>query len=259
MNEAYEPRPQVPPEHYWSRAYNSKERTCSYWHQVDEVLALEARTVLEVGPGGGLVTEWLRRAGMQVTTLDMDPGLGADVAGSVTDIPLEDGSFDAALCSQVLEHLPFADAERALAELARVSRIGAVVSVPDATPWAGKAYPLYFPGWYLDELRARLPDSRKRLVRELATRRMRLRDWLFLRFVPPQWSLGGRTLEPRLPIPRGAWRPEPGSQHFWEVGAEGAPLERLLAAVRAAGFAVERTYRVPENPWHRFIVLRKRA
>ena len=68
-----------------------------------------------------------------------------------------------------------------------------------------------------------------------------------------------RTLElSRPPIPRGPWRPEEGSQHFWEVGAEGTPLERLLAAAEAAGFDVERTYRVPENPWHRFLVLRRR-
>ena len=134
-HEAYRPRRQVPPEHYWSRAYNTKERTNSYWHQVDEVLGLKAATVLEVGPGGGLVTDWLRRAGLEVTTLDMDPELGADLLGSVTDVPAAARSFDAVLCCQVLEHLPFPDAERALRELARVARIGAVVSVPDATPW----------------------------------------------------------------------------------------------------------------------------
>jgi SAM-dependent methyltransferase len=255
----YEPRPQVPTEHYWLRAYNTKERMCSYWHQVDEVLGLDVGTVLEVGPGGGLVTDWLRRAGVQVTTLDMDPAVGADVQGSVSDMPLESGSFDAVMCCQVLEHLPFTDAEQALRELARVSRVGAVVSVPDATPWAGKSYPLYFPGWYLEELRAQLPTTRLQLVRDLVTRRLRLRDWLFLRFVPSHWSLGGRTLDLRLPIPRGPWRPEPGNQHFWEVGAEGTPLARLLAAAQTAGFVVERTYRVPENPWHRFLILRKRG
>lgn len=253
----YVPRRQVAPDHYWSRPYNSKERICSYWHQVDEVLGLEARTALEVGPGGGFVTEWLRRAGVEVTTLDMDAGIGADVVGSVTDIPLDAESFDVTVCCQVLEHLPFEQAGQALAELGRVSRIGAVVSVPDATPWAGKSYPLYFPGWYLAELRTRLPTSRRALVRDLVARRLRLRDWLFLRFVPAQWSLGGRTMELSLPIPRGRWEPEPGSQHFWEIGSEGAPLDRLLAATRAAGFAIERTYRVPENPWHRFLVLRK--
>jgi len=255
-HQATQPEPDV----YWTREYNTKERTCSFWHQVDEVLSLGARSALDVGPGAGLVTDWLRRAGVEVTTLDMEARLAPDLVGSVTEIPAEDRSFDAVLCSQVLEHVPFEDVERALRELARVSRTGAVVSVPDATPWAGKGYPLYFPGWYLDEARARIPQSRAALVRDLAARRLRLRDWLFLRFVPARWSLGGDTLElPRAPIPRGPWRPEPGSAHYWEVGAEGTPLERLLAAANAAGFDVGRTYRVPENPWHRFLVLRVRG
>jgi SAM-dependent methyltransferase len=251
--EARQPEPDV----YWTRAYNTKERTCSYWHQVDEVLSLGARSVLEVGPGPGIVTEWLRRSGVEVTTLDMEARLAPDLVGTVTDIPADDGSFDAVVCAQVLEHLPFADVQPALAEMARVSRVGTVVSVPDATPWAGKGYPLYFPGWYLDELRAQLPQSRTALIRAFAARQLRLRDWLFLRFVPAEWSLGGRTLQlRRAPIPRGPWRPPAGSAHYWEVGAEGTPLDALLAAAEAAGFAVERTYRVPENPWHRFLLLR---
>jgi SAM-dependent methyltransferase len=256
-DEAYRPEPQVPFEHYWSRAYNSKARVCSYWHQVDEVLALGARTVLEVGPGGGFVTNWLRAVGMGVTTFDMDAAVGADINGSVTDIPLDSGSFDVALCSQVLEHLPFEDAARAVGELARVSRTGVVVSFPDATPWAGAAYPLYFPGWYIEEMRTRMPDSRWRLLKNLARRRVRLRDWLFARVVPAEWSIGGRTLElRRLPIPRGPWRPEPRSQHFWEIGAEGVPLERVVAALEGTGLSIAQDYRVPENPWHHFFVLR---
>jgi SAM-dependent methyltransferase len=259
VSEAFEPRPQVEAEHYSGTVYNSKERVCSYWHQVDEVRGLGARTVLEIGPGAGIVTDWLRRAGMEVTTLDMDPALGANVHGSATDLPFGDDAFDAVLCAQVLEHMPFGEVERALAEFARVGRTGAVLSVPDATPWAGVSYPLWFPGWYLDEARARMPAGRVRLLKALARRELRLREWLFLRLVPPRWSLGGRTLEWRPRVPRGPWRPEPGSQHFWEVGSEGHPLERLLEAVDHAGLELIRTFRVPENPWHRFLVVRPRS
>ena len=258
MTSGFEPRPQVEAEHYSEFAYNTKERICSFWHQVDEMRALGARTVLEVGPGSGLVTDWLRREGLEVTTLDMDPALGADVQASVTELPLGDDAFDAVLCAQVLEHMPFDAVERALAELARVATKGVVISVPDATPWAGVAYPLWFPGWYLDEARARMPAGRVALLRAVVRREFRLRDWLFLRVVPARWSLGGRTLEWRPRAPRGPWRPERGGQHFWEVGSEGHPLERLTNALDRAGLELLRTYRVPENPWHRFLVARPR-
>ena len=255
--EAFESRPQVTASHYSSRAYNSKERHNSYWHQVDEVLALEARTALEVGPGAGIVTDWLRRAGVQVTTVDMDPALDVDLRGSVTDLPLDQGAVDVVLCCQVLEHLPFEEVGTALAELGRVARSGVVVSVPDATPWVGKAYPVYFPGWYLQEARGRMPGTRRALARALLRRDIRLRDWLFLRIVPAAWELGGPAWELNpLPVPRGSWRPAAGSEHFWEVGADGTPLERLVERVHSAGLDVERTFRVPENPWHRFLVLR---
>jgi SAM-dependent methyltransferase len=258
VTDGFEPRPQVEAEHYGGTSYNSKERICSYWHQVDEVLALGARTVLEIGPGAGIVTDWLRRAGMEVTTVDMDPAVGADHDAAATELPFGDDEFDAALCAQVLEHMPFEEAERALAELARVARVGVVVSVPDATPWVGKAYPLWFPGWYLEEARARMPAGRMNLIRGLARREVRCREWLFLRVVPARWSLGDRTLEWTPPVPRGRWRPEPGSQHFWEVGSVDHLLGRLTDAIDAAGLDLVRTYRVPENPWHRFLVLKPR-
>jgi SAM-dependent methyltransferase len=255
----FTPEPQIAAKTYWSREYNTKARICSFWHQLDEILMLGARTVLEVGPGSGIVTEWLRREGISVTTLDMDPAVPTDVHGSVTELPFGDDSFDATLCCQVLEHMPFEQSERAIGELIRVARQGAVISVPDATPWAGVAYPVYFPGWYLLEARQRMPTSRLGLVHAVLRRRYRLRDWLFLRLVPARWELGGPVREfSRLPIPRGRWRPERDSQHYWEVGAEAHPLERLLGSVERAGGEVERNFRVPENPWHRFLTLRPR-
>ena len=57
---ALEDSPEVTSDDYSSRAYNTKERVCSFWHQVDETFELGASTVLEVGPGAGFVTNWLR-------------------------------------------------------------------------------------------------------------------------------------------------------------------------------------------------------
>ena len=42
---------------------------------------MRARSVLEIGPGSGIVSDWLRRSGVDVTTLDMDRALRSGRAG----------------------------------------------------------------------------------------------------------------------------------------------------------------------------------
>ncbi len=122
---------QVPPAHYEGAAYETRERFISYWHQVDEVRRLAPASVLEVGIGSGFVSRYLRRLGLTVTTLDVDARLGPDVTGSVTELPFDAGAFDVVACFEVLEHLPFEEARGALAEINRVARRHALVSVPD--------------------------------------------------------------------------------------------------------------------------------
>ena len=46
------------------------------------------------------------------------------------------------------------------------------------------------------------------------------------------------------------------SGHYWEVGYRETPLTRVLGVLRANGLTVTRTWRVSENPYHRFFVLR---
>jgi len=42
--------------------------------------------------------------------------------------------------------------------------------------------------------------------------------------------------------------------HFWEIGERGYPYTRLLNVIERAGFSVDRTYRVPDHPYHRFFI-----
>src|SRR5439155_2642894 len=135
-----------------------------------------------------------------------------------------DGAVDVALCGQVLEHLPWSDVPRALGELARVSRKGVVLTVPDVSPFAGVSTPLYW-GLYIERVRRSVPQSRRRLLRALLRRRIRLRDWLFVRFVPARWALGGSTAAlPQLTIPHVPWRHEFDGQHDWEIGTADVSL-----------------------------------
>lgn len=124
--------PQVRPEHYNSKEYNSVERFSSYAHQLRLISNLQVESILEVGPGNFLIADALKRRGYAVTTCDFDPELGADVTGDVRNLPFQDGEFDLVTACQVLEHIPLTDFDQAFGELIRVARQYVIVSFPRA-------------------------------------------------------------------------------------------------------------------------------
>lgn len=121
---------QVDPAHYAWASYNTQGRWASYWHQIRAVLEARPASCLVVGPGDGTVPALLERLGIEVTTLDIDPRLRPDLVGDVRGIPLGDDAVDVSVCAQVLEHIPLSEVAAGAAELARVTRRRAVVSVP---------------------------------------------------------------------------------------------------------------------------------
>ena len=100
------------------------------------------KEVLEAGCGTGLLLDRLKTFASRAAGFDLSPGMlelarlrGLDVReGSVTEIPFEDGSFDVVCSFKVLAHVP--DIERALAEMARVTRKGGVVIAELYNPWS---------------------------------------------------------------------------------------------------------------------------
>lgn len=106
--------------------------------------AAAPKRVLEVGAGEGLVARRLleRHPGLAVTILDLpDPELAANwsdiaasgVQGSVEALPFPDASADLVMAIEVMEHVP--DPDRAIAEIARVSRRDVILSVPREPIW----------------------------------------------------------------------------------------------------------------------------
>ena len=81
---------------------------------------LESLRILDIGCGGGLISEPLARLGRAVTGLDPAPetieaarrhaaGQGLDIAyraGRVEDLAAEAPAFDAVVCLEVVEHVP---------------------------------------------------------------------------------------------------------------------------------------------------------
>lgn len=118
---------------YFKTSYLTVRRFASYACQLSEIVALRPQTILEIGIGNGILSYLLRKVGVQVTTLDINPLLEPDIVGSVVSVPSEPNAFDVVACFQVLEHLPFDTFPTALQELHRIVRRHAVISLPDAT------------------------------------------------------------------------------------------------------------------------------
>jgi len=121
--------PQVDKTHYGAK-YRGRDRWLSYYYQLELVRSCAPASVLEVGPGEGVVTENLRRDGVRVVTCDIAEDLHPDVVGSIVALPCKDGEFEVSLAAEVLEHIKFDDVPQALHELRRVSTKHVVISLP---------------------------------------------------------------------------------------------------------------------------------
>lgn len=129
------PRPAVMPvdREAWRKELHLSNFVNSYYQFRDVTKWVgPAPSVLIIGPGQGLDTEILKWKGCAVTTFDIDETFRPDVIGSCHDMPMfRDAQFDVVIASHVLEHLPLAYLDTAIAELARVGR-HALVYLPVA-------------------------------------------------------------------------------------------------------------------------------
>jgi RNA polymerase sigma factor (sigma-70 family) len=102
--------------------------------------------VLEIGPGPGLTTEWLSGEIEQLTALELDPVLAADLArrhegtsglrvfeGDATSMPFEADRFTGVVSFTMLHHVPDVDhQDRLFAEANRVLRPGGLLVASDS-------------------------------------------------------------------------------------------------------------------------------
>src|SRR3989344_7590293 len=121
---------QVSKKHYLSLDYDSKGRWISYWYQISEVLSFKPKNVLEIGVGNRTVSDYLKKLCIRVTTCDFDKNLKPDVIADILNLPFKKNSFDVVLCAEVLEHIPFENFSRALAQIHKVTKKAAVITVP---------------------------------------------------------------------------------------------------------------------------------
>jgi ubiquinone/menaquinone biosynthesis C-methylase UbiE len=123
--------PQVSADHYNAR-YDSKRRFISYWYQIHEITTRAQGPVLEIGVGNGMVSSYLRRQNIELTTIDYDSELKPDVVGDIQHLPFQNDIFDLVAAYEVLEHLPYEQSLTGLKEIHRVTKRLAVISLPDS-------------------------------------------------------------------------------------------------------------------------------
>lgn len=121
---------QVKKDHYFNLNYDKKERWISYWYQINEVVKKNPESVLEIGVGNRTVSDYLKKAGIKVTTCDFDTSLKPDVLADVLKLPFKEKCFDVVLCAEVLEHLPFNKFKKALFEIKRVCKLYSIITLP---------------------------------------------------------------------------------------------------------------------------------
>jgi len=103
--------------------------------------------VLEIGPGPGVVTDWLRTRVPRLTSVEIDHQLAASlerrmeganvmvVEGDATAMEFSDNTFSSAVCFTMLHHVPSPELQdRLLAEACRVLRPGCPIAGSDSTP-----------------------------------------------------------------------------------------------------------------------------
>jgi 2-polyprenyl-6-hydroxyphenyl methylase/3-demethylubiquinone-9 3-methyltransferase len=90
--------------------------------------------VLDVGCGGGFLTNWLAMKGLNVTGLDLskdslrvarlydETGRVNYLSGDAYDLPFENNSFDVIVCMDFLEHVEYP--EKVVREISRVLKPG---------------------------------------------------------------------------------------------------------------------------------------
>ena len=103
--------------------------------------------VLEIGPGPGVTTDWLRSRVPRLTAVEIDHKLAASlqqrmagtdvtvIEGDATALTLPDGSFSAAVSFTMLHHVPSKELQdKLLAEACRVLRPGGLFTGSDSLP-----------------------------------------------------------------------------------------------------------------------------
>jgi len=164
----------------------------SYYYQVKFITELKPESILEVGIGNKTLNNYLKQHRLSVTACDYEETLNPDVIADVRKLPFKDNEFDVVCAFQIIEHIPWKDVPKALAELQRVSKKNVIFSIPYT------------------------PVSIEMVIKSSIIKRL-FGAWTFnifinLAFITREWKYDG--------------------VHYWEMGKKNYPRNKVRNLVR---------------------------
>jgi len=124
----------------WIKELEAEDHWRLYWRQqhLMNSLICPGNQLLEIGPGTGFTTDYLRSKGFEVTTLDFDSGKSPDIVANIVEYSFAD-KYDAILAFEVFEHIPFDKFQEVLPRVASACRQYCFFSIPQ-----NRKTPFYF-------------------------------------------------------------------------------------------------------------------
>jgi hypothetical protein len=108
----------LPRDIYFSDNYFSMPQLCTFAHQIDFIHSMRPKSAIEIGLGNGFVSTYLRRAGLRITTADINPALEPDICAPLAEVHQHiKQPADLVICCEVLEHMPLEELDANLDHL----------------------------------------------------------------------------------------------------------------------------------------------
>jgi len=202
---------------YLNLNYLTKERWISYWYQIKESALLNKGPILEIGPGNKIVSDTLRKMRFEVKTLDTNPWVNPDFLGNVVE----------------------------LADLTGKNSFGTVLCCQVLEHLPYEEFPRALSNLNkvtMKYLILTLPYTSRGTFKPNLTVKpipfLKAISWVaILNFFPKEFKFNG--------------------QHYWEIGAKGYRIGRILNDIKRSGFRIIKHYPIVENPYHYLIVCEK--
>lgn len=133
-------------EFYYADIYFTLDQLTSYAEQIHTIHSLKPKTILEVGIGSGLVSDFMKKSGYDVTTVDINEKLNPNIVSSIADLPanLQGETFDLVVCCEVLEHMPFSEFEQSI-KILKIYSDQLFLTLPRFKIWYGLSVFYTFP------------------------------------------------------------------------------------------------------------------